>query len=255
MEQHSKTLIDQLDEKIHSTYQKAPTLRRAGETYELGRIERPDPIGRERYLEKLLWQQWGHDVVMSGGQPFFGVECRFIQTYQMPLQEKREDRGWGRVDLVGATADSMPVVIELKQEKSKDNPLRMLVEALAYACALRKAWNEGLLAIEWKAAMKGHNIGFTNTGRIAEVPIVLLAPAAFWKRRIGTLGKRSNSQVPGAAWSPFCQLARNCRTYGYPVHFAKFDINENGSDREKVSQGSTVSLPGFEEVDEFVAGR
>jgi hypothetical protein len=247
MKEHCETLISQLDDKIRSTYLKAPVRKRAKATFELLRTERRDPIDRERYLEKLIWEQWGHDAVERGGQPFFGEACRFIQTYQMPLQQTREDNGWGRLDLVGVTADSMPVVIELKQEQSGDTPLRMLVEALAYACAFKKAWNKGLLATEWKDAMKTRHIEFTITSPIEQIPVILLAPASFWKRKIGAPGKRSSGKVPEAAWSPFRRLASTCQDHGFPVTFTEFDTESNGTDRERVSQGRKVSLPGFEE--------
>src|SRR5690606_13284138 len=122
------------------------------------RGEKGDPAVRERLIEKLIWKAWSFEAVARHGQPFLGNVCRFIQTYQMPLQGTRADRGWGKIDLLGSTFQALPAVIELKQEKAKDTPLRMLVEGLAYACAVRKGWNEGKLRTEWAAAMKKNGL-------------------------------------------------------------------------------------------------
>lgn len=139
MKQHCQTLLGMLSATLETTYAKAPSGRQAkGQTYELQRNERPDPSVRERLLEKLIWRGWRYQAVAEHGQSFLGEVCRFIQTYQMPLQGTRNDARWGKIDLVGATAEALPAVIELKQEGATDTPLRMLAEGLAYGCAPRR---------------------------------------------------------------------------------------------------------------------
>jgi hypothetical protein len=160
-----------------------------------------------------IWRQWRFGEVTKHALPFYPDVCRFIQTYQMPLQGTRKDRRWGKVDLVGATPDALPVVIELKQEQATDTPLRMLVEGLAYACAVRKAWNESGLRAEWTDAMREN--GFTQ-----ELPKTLVT-------------------VP-----LFRELVLKCNDHGFPIHFVQFDIVMAGElNAPTVSNVSIVHLP------------
>ena len=148
METHSIRLLELLDVVMERTYSHAP---RRAQSYILDRSERRNPVKqqRERLLEKAIWMQWNNDVVGQRKASFQNSLCRHIQTFQMPLQGTRADKSWGKIDLVGATDAGLPTVLELKRESAADTPLRMLVEGLAYAVAVRKAWNEGHLRREW----------------------------------------------------------------------------------------------------------
>lgn len=247
MKQHCEALIEQLDVKIRLTYEKAPSSRPARKTYDLGRLEGGVPSVRERYLERLIWTQWSYEMVATRNSPFYGDICKFIQTYQLPLKEAKADDGWGMIDLVGVTANLMPVVIELKQEDSKENPLRMLMESLIYACVLKKAWNEGVLRTEWVAAMEDHGLSFADAGgfkipiEIEEIPIILLAPEQFWNQKIGQPERRSPGKVFENAWPPFCELAGRCQKHGFSIHFVSFDIHHDSQGREEVSEGKSIS--------------
>lgn len=247
MKQHSQTLLGTLSARMDATYAKAPSGRQAkGQTYELQRNERPDPSVRERLLEKLIWMGWRFQAVAEHGQPFLGEVCRFIQTYQMPLQGTRNDARWGKIDLLGATPEPLPAVIELKQEGAADTPLRMLAEGLAYGCAVRKAWNEGGLRAEWMAAMRANGMDQEPPTTLTTVPVILLAPAAFWRRAIGVPGKRTSGKVRDDAWPVFMELARQCAAHGFPVHFAQFEITTGTSPpgATVVSNVAAVVLPG-----------
>lgn len=229
MKQHSEVLASNLNVALELTYARAPLGRLAkGQTYELERGEKPDPSVRERLLEKRLWKDFRFSAFAEHGRPFAGDVCRFIQTYQMPLQGTRNDRRWGKIDLLGATADASPAVIELKQEDAKDTLLRMLVEGVAYACAIRKAWNEGGLRAQWATAMKKNGLSPSDAQVLAEVPVLLLAPSDFWRRAVGSPGVRSNGKVRDDAWQPFLALVRKCSDHGFPVHFLEFDTNDAG---------------------------
>jgi hypothetical protein len=246
MKQHSKALLGTLNVKLEITYARAPVGRQAkGQTYELQRGEKPDPSVRERLLEKLIWRGWRFQAVAEHGQPFFGEVCRFIQTYQMPLQGTRKDTSWGKIDLVGATSAALPVVIELKQEGATDTPLRMLVEGLAYACAVRKAWNEGGLRAEWVAAMKENGLHREPEKVLANVPVILLAPVDFWKRAIGSPGKRTSGKVREDAWPVFLELVHQCEAHGFPIHFVQFQIETAEPGITKVLNVSAVQVPGM----------
>lgn len=229
MKQHSEVLGSNLNVALELTYAKAPVGRLAkNQTYELERSEKPDPSVRERLLEKRLWKEFRFQAFAVHGRPFFGDVCRFIQTYQMPLQGTRSDRRWGKIDLLGVTQDALPVVIELKQEGATDTLLRMLVEGVAYACAIRRAWNEGSLRAHWAIAVKRNGLLQQNAEILATVPVLLLAPSDFWKRSIGSPGVRSNGKVREDAWPPFLALVRKCADHGFPVHFLQFEIDDAG---------------------------
>lgn len=229
MKQHSEVLGSNLNVALELTYAKAPVGRLAKrQTYELERSEKPDPSVRERLLEKRLWKEFRFQALAIHGRPFFGNVCRFIQTYQVPLQGTKSDRRWGKIDLLGVTEDALPVVIELKQEGAKDTLLRMLVEGVAYACAIRKAWNEGGLRGQWAIAMKRNGRPQQDAAVLATVPVLLLAPSDFWKRAMGSPGVRSNGKVREDAWPPFLTLVRKCADHGFPVHFLQFEIDDAG---------------------------
>ncbi len=247
MKQHSQAILNRLNDILAITFARAPVGRKSdGQTYELERAERPDPRVRERMLEKLIWKGWGFEAVAGHGLPFFNGVCRFIQTYQMPLQGTRKDARWGKIDLVGATPDALPVVIELKQEGATDTPLRMLAEGLAYACAVRKAWNEGGLRAEWAAAMMKNGLRQEPEKFLARVPVVLLAPAEFWKRAVGTPGKRMSGKVRDEAWPVFVELVRQCEVHGFPAHFVQFEVETDGEPGVTVVKSiSAVCLPGM----------
>lgn len=71
----------------------------------------------------------------------------------MPLQDSKHDEDWGAIDLLGASDDNLPVVVELKAPRSNDSPAEMLVQATAYAVAVKKAWPQCLRS-EWASALK-----------------------------------------------------------------------------------------------------
>lgn len=162
----------------------------------------------------------------------------------MPLQGKRADKGWGKIDLIGATPEALPAVIELKQEGAKDTPLRMLAEALAYACAVRVAWQAGRFRDEWMAAMSESGLPVEPPATLDRVPLLLLAPGDFWRRTIGTPGVRTKGKVPVGAWSAFRRLADECGVHGFPTHCVRFEMKvaeETGT--ETVTDIGIVTLP------------
>jgi hypothetical protein len=64
-----------------------------------------------------------------------------LLDYQVPLKARQADRGIGNIDLLGVTASGRIAVVELKVTSSSskgDNPLRALLESLAY-CAIVEA--------------------------------------------------------------------------------------------------------------------
>jgi hypothetical protein len=241
MASHCKTILEHLEEHIHSTSESSPV--RKGRSYRLQRPPRDaiEKSNRERILEQAIWRQFGDRAV---NRVFLDGTSPQIQAYQVPLYGTRKADGWGKVDLVGVTSNGGPVVIELKDERAKDPPLRMLTEALAYACAVRKAWDAGPFQTEWQEAMhlRGIPAAFSAPG---DVPVVLLAPHSRWQRMIGQPGIRSFGKVPAEAWGPFLELTHACKSrHGHPVHFVGFDSGPlDNSGLPQISNVSEVAVP------------
>ena len=224
MEMHSQRLLKLINVILERTYRMAP-LRTGG--YALGRGEHDNPheSERERLIEKAIWKKWRWDQIVAPDGPqehFVRNRCSHIQTFQMPLQNVRADTSWGKIDIVGVSVAGTPIVFELKQENARDTPLRMLVEGLAYATVVRKAWNEGTLREQWLQ----HVVPAQQAGDIPvtllTVPVVGIAPSAFWNRQTGPIG--TMCRVRDEAWPPFNKLCDACEERGFPISFLEFDI-------------------------------
>jgi len=242
MGEHSRKLIDLLDVEIERTYAAAPK-RVQGYKLDRGEKRNPVPQQRERLLEKAIWKRWRHDHLPEGATPFYPHLCHHIQTFQMPLQGQRTDRSWGKIDLVGVTNHGLPIVLELKREKAKDTPLRMLVEGLAYAVALRRAWNEGFLRQEWKKVVTKLSKDWEAPKTLRTVPVFGIAPIEYWNRKFGERGKRTDDKVPEDAWEPFNRLCEACSQRGFPVSF--FSFESSGDDETGLPKIENVALCEF----------
>ena len=156
----------------------------------------------------------------------------------MPLQRTRGDKSWGRVDLVGMSNDCLPVVFELKKGASAETPLRMIIEALAYAIAIRKSWNEGNFRDEWIEVV-GNKVPKT----LLEIPVIGIAPTSYWKTKIGEPKKRTNGKVRDAAWKPFSKLCQMISDRGFPVSFWQFETGDEIDEMISIDSWSSVDIP------------
>jgi len=245
MEAHCELIERNLDHLVKITYDKAP-LQRAGngQTYKLARAPKSNVHEKqeERLIEQAIWRQFP----LFGSPDFLQQECPRVVAYQTPLQNSRKDNGWGKIDLLGASPQGLPVVIELKRGSASDTLLRMLVEALAYALALQKAWNQGTrLRAEWAERMNKPEAVQKYDAALLSVPLVLLAPAAFWEKRIRGGAGRFSRQVFKEAGTPFRSLMKKCETRGFPVHCVQFEeVGKPISPDFRVKNVSHVTLPG-----------
>jgi hypothetical protein len=241
MESHCRSILANHESHFGNTNESAPV--REQHSYRLQRPPRDaiEKSNRERILEQAIWRQFRDRAV---DQVFLSETSPLIQAYQVPLYATRKADGWGKIDLVGVTSQGGPAIIELKDERANDPPLRMLTEALAYACAVRKAWHVGPFQTNWKQAMQLRGISVTN-GELRDIPVVLLAPHSRWRKMIGQPGIRSHGKVRDEAWGPFLELTSLCGSrYGYPVHFAGFDIGPPAeSGLPQISRVSEVAVP------------
>jgi hypothetical protein len=228
MGEHAEQIREYLNVTLEKTYFVAPLRKpRTGAECDLYRLKRKptrEPSGGERKLEYRIWRRWGPKGDSSDKPDFLPGCCRYLLTFQMPLQNSRRDTSWGKVDLVGVSPEGLPVVMELKVAKAQDTPLRMLIEAVAYAVAVRKAWNEGChcLARAWS-----QNMGI-KLSVLRQVPLVCLAPKLYWDRCLGKSGRRG--AVPRNAWKPFKMLMKELDQRGFPVSLAQFDEGQVGED-------------------------
>jgi hypothetical protein len=232
MREHAFWILQCLEVLIENAYEAAPLRQpKPGRIDDLYRLNRADPkrfpTKGERRLELAIWKQWNRDGSKSKEAVFIPGLCQYVQSYQVPLSEKRPKKSpWQRFDLVAVSSTWLPIVVELKQAGADDTLVGMLVEAITYAIAIRKAWNKGHLSNEWVNRTELHE---RVAGRDAQcpnvldqVPVICLAPKRFWKNRFGKPGRVPNA-VPHDARPVFLSLLEALETKGLPVAFAQFD--------------------------------
>ena len=227
MEQHSTHLLNHINVMLEQTYAMSPK-RKASYKLDRGEGKRPTESQRERLLEKAIWRKWRRAAGLAGDHSqecLLTEQCTHIQTYQMPLQDRRSDKSWGKIDLVGVSPTGMPVVLELKKDDAGDTPLRILVEGLAYAVAVRRAWNEGTLREQWLQQMIPTPFANEIPTALLTVPVIGIAPSSFWNQRLGNGGP--NRIVKSSAWTPFRKLCEACNDRGFPISFLEFDTLGN----------------------------
>jgi hypothetical protein len=106
----------------------------------------------------------GHLLLADGGR------LRWLD-YQFPLKARRSGLGIGKVDLLGRTDDGRLCIVELKAERSGEDPRIALVEGLAYMAIVTAN-------LERIAGEAEETCGIAM-GR--ETPrLMLMAPAAYW---------------------------------------------------------------------------
>lgn len=134
--------------------------------------EKIDPRSEEALLGSALLEKFS--TINAGNMPWIHLLDR-----QVPLYTSKEKKGWGEIDLLGIGAKGSLLVVELKAKKSEDSPASALLQAAAYAVALRKHLD--LITAE----LKQKDEGITLSG---EIEIVLAAELGYWKEA----GKRMN---------------------------------------------------------------
>lgn len=190
--------------------------------------------GFENRLERSLWQTYGPQGNVAR---FLNPECPQIVSYQVALYNARQQLGWGEIDLLGFSSSGLPTVIELKQEQG-DNPLRMVIEGIAYCIAVRKAWNQGSLREAWEQETKTE-----NPREISKLSLIGMAPAGYWSRVIGTSEVRTAGQVFPEHWAAFRRLLKSLADHGFDVRFASFEIDNAHDTLPHVSNARFTDIP------------
>lgn len=212
----------QLATAIAATFAAAP-IRRQGFRLDRDVAEDIHESEEERRLESAMMRRWG-----TGGMwPIPGAWTRLVAC-QVPLFDQQKKQGWGYIDLLGVTKNGLPVVVELKKApkalsdgKTEDTetPLRMVLEAAAYAIALRKNWDR--FRPEWIARLR--ELGLPNEVtaqvplKLKKVPLVAAAPASFWIDCLRVT--RKGLTISTETWESFRALLSEFKKANLPVSF------------------------------------
>lgn len=210
----------ELDVAITATFDAAPVRR---QSFALSRPATADisESKEESLLEAAMlarWNQPGLWEIPSGWNR--------LVAFQVPLFSERAKKSWGYIDLVGVNAEALPVVVELKKSSkanadgrtgTPESPLRMVLEAAAYAISLRKNWDR--FGAEWRARLQeidvpNEVIQLVPT-ELTKVPLVAAAPASFWMEWLPyTSTGRSMKK-----WDGFRELLCQLERAELPVQF------------------------------------
>jgi Holliday junction resolvase-like predicted endonuclease len=226
---------------LESTWKVAPVrlksykLNRPSKPRELNRLSNARGIWDERHWEEACYHRWSSGAVgLAPSIPF-----RKTVSYQVMLRNTNADKGWGEIDLLAASADQLPVVIELKSRTS-EYLLRAVVEGVAYAVAVKKAWSQGKLRLQWQEQLQVSNLAKT----LRTVSVVVAAPTACWARWKGKAGQRKAFQVKQEALQMIANLRISLKERGYPVTFVEILDGEpsNVYDLPVIKEARTVAI-------------
>lgn len=190
---------------------------------------------RERQLEQSLWRQWCCQGKNQPSSPFLPGVVRGFVSYQVPLRQVRADKQRA-ADLIGVTPQGHPAVAELKKENG-DVPLWGLAEAYGYALALRKNWNAGELCKHWwhpKLPKK-----------LESVPVLLVAPEAYWLSRTGIGNQRQAGELNRGQWQAFHAIVTRMSAAGFPVTTVAFDVEYGCEGLPRIHTPRIRTLPGL----------
>lgn len=172
-------------------------------------------LRNERGLEQELYARFG-PATGCGRVPVLGR----IVAYQLPLFNERRRNGWGHIDLVGLEDDGVPVVIELKQQESRETPLRCLLEVVANAIAVQENWR--WISAELAGLDAVASSGIVMPTRVETLPVVLLAPSAYW--RAWEPDTSAGAAIGAAGYEAFQALCRTIAQAGFPVRCGAIEL-------------------------------
>ena len=178
-----EALIRELPSAIQATNSDAPCRSERGKTF---RIHAPSngvraehdamhESSKERRLERRIYEAY---------QPSRGDTANALWhqlvAFQVPLAERQQSRGWGKIDLLALTADGHPIIVELKTDESTETPLRAILEGMANAVAVAKNWS--YLSREILASLSAHGRSALVASGLVIPRTLVLAPDQYWKR-------------------------------------------------------------------------
>lgn len=174
-------------------------------------------------LERSLWNTFRH-------HRFLDV-CPGLASYSVGLFNQQQQNDWGEVDLLGRSGNNTPVVIELKQATGR-NPLSMIVQGLAYAIAIRKAWKA--FRPSWVQAVG-------DAPDSLGVPLIVgLAPTQYWDRFMGSTASEFDSRH----WHSIRNFLTAVENNGFQVRLASFSVaDDSKAVLPAVSDARVLEIP------------
>lgn len=229
----SQTLCenDSLKLAILATSKAAPRRSRRGReegdhVYQLNRgvSVSIDPTERERLWERAAFIRWSTKKT----SPLAPCWSQLV-AFQVPLFVGAKKDGWGYIDLLGILNDGTVSVVELKKEpkttqsggtESSESPLRMVLESMAYAIAIREDWAH--FRKELVSRLEVLSVGKKLIDKIpvslpAKIRLVGVAPAAYWLDWLPLTDK--GHRVTAEDWAWFLRLLNEVENAGYPTSF------------------------------------
>ena len=219
-EQQADFISNNLETLIENTYCVAP-VRKTDHPYSLGRTDDRNLTSNvsplEKHWEEAIFRKW--EKIEDGLDS--QIPFRKVVSYQVMLRDTNKNSGWGELDLLGATAEKIPVAIELKINPG-EYLLRAIVEVLAYGVAIRKAWSgiDGCpLCSQW-----GCVVGKTNS--FVDLPLAVVAPSSYWQVVLSDKPKRIKFQTPQPVRQSIKKLLEKMRCINYPLTFVEVNAEQ-----------------------------
>lgn len=245
--EQSKKLSDNLAVAIEATIAAAPM--REG-NFQLGRgitpIENMAEISEERRIESAMMSRWGENGMWRIPRAW----DRLV-AFQVPLRAEQDGGGFGAIDLLGVNQTGLPVVVELKRSPAADadgrtgsteTPLRMVLEAITYALALRKNWKNFREA--WIDRLNQIKVPDDIIQEVPQdlktVPLVAIAPASFWIDWL-PFTERGTNQLSEETWASFAFLLKQLEEENLPVSF--LSISGHYSDCNSLAVQPLINFP------------
>ena len=195
------------------------------------------PVLEESRIERALWILWRPDTHFKPTSALFRSflpSVSSILAYQVPMYNKKKKKDWGAIDLMAVESNTCcPVIIELKTGDSNEAPLRMVMEGVSYAIAIRKAWRKPFQT-DWEEALERSSLKF-NKEALNDFPekpcrIIGMAPAEYWESWKASISK---------AQSSFGKLLGELKTrHHFDVSFASLNVGCAHSDFPLFSDGA-----------------
>lgn len=219
---HAQSITERLQDYFESTKNALQNPRTQEQKYQLlrGLTEEIDDSSGERLWERAMMQRFS----LRGVKPVPNCWERII-AFQVPLYSRQNQEGWGDIDLMGVYGGA-PSIIELKGRpqvnpdgsiQTTNTPLKIVIQALAYAIAVRSHWN----FIREEFAMRCQDLGISTQVQQdlegVDIPIVAAAPADFWMNWLPVTNNWT-TQHP-ESWIPFQSLLNRLAECHYPVRF------------------------------------
>jgi hypothetical protein len=213
----TEDILLNLESLVKNTIDKAPV--RVGKFCLDRSTNCPDLTHEEVKWERAMYRKWGPE-----GPDDYVPFCKRIQSYQYPLsahsvvsEPSPNNTCWGKIDLLGIGADFLPVPNELKKRKTRDSPLRMLVEVAAYGFAIQKVWPH--LKEQWGQDLAWCEAPPTRfAATLDRVTLIGVAPEEYWMRCLGLVPGTKEGQFPPEAWPPFWELV-DALSKWFDIHF------------------------------------